>query len=56
LLWNEGERRLYGYSPDEVIGKANFVARVMELEFFDTSDFARTNTRKELTRCGGSLP
>jgi PAS domain S-box-containing protein len=23
LLWNEGARRLYGYEPDEVIGKAN---------------------------------
>jgi PAS domain-containing protein len=23
LLWNEGARRLYGYSPEEVIGKAN---------------------------------
>jgi len=23
LLWNEGARRLYGYEPDEVFGKAN---------------------------------
>jgi PAS domain S-box-containing protein len=23
LLWNEGARRLYGYHPDEVVGKAN---------------------------------
>src|ERR1700722_17566790 len=23
LLWNEGARRLYGYEPDEVIGKMN---------------------------------
>jgi len=23
LLWNEGARRLYGYEPDEVIGKVN---------------------------------
>src|SRR5579864_6153056 len=23
LLWNEGARRLYGYSPEEVVGKAN---------------------------------
>ncbi len=23
LLWNEGARRLYGYEPDEVIGKGN---------------------------------
>ena len=23
LLWNEGARRLYGYKPDEVVGKAN---------------------------------
>src|SRR5207245_623326 len=23
LLWNEGARRLYGYEPGEVIGKAN---------------------------------
>ena len=23
VLWNEGARRLYGYEPDEVIGKAN---------------------------------
>ena len=23
LLWNEGARRLYGYQPDEVVGKAN---------------------------------
>ncbi len=23
LLWNEGARRLYGYSPDEVVDKAN---------------------------------
>src|ERR1700746_2544268 len=23
LLWNEGARRLYGYEPNEVIGKAN---------------------------------
>src|SRR5437773_7135929 len=25
LLWNEGVRRLYGYEPEEVIGKANSV-------------------------------
>src|SRR5258708_21443647 len=23
LLWNEGARRLYGYEPGEVVGKAN---------------------------------
>ena len=23
LLWNEGARRLYGYQPEEVVGKAN---------------------------------
>src|SRR3984893_2040801 len=23
LLWNEGARRLYGYEPDEVVGKMN---------------------------------
>src|SRR3989441_7009666 len=23
LLWNEGARRLYGYEPEEVVGKAN---------------------------------
>jgi len=23
LLWNEGARRLYGYSPEEVVGRAN---------------------------------
>lgn len=23
LLWNEGARRLYGYEPEEIIGKAN---------------------------------
>ena len=23
LLWNEGARRLYGYKPEEVVGKAN---------------------------------
>src|SRR5258708_40121660 len=23
LLWNEGARRLYGYAPEEVVGKAN---------------------------------
>src|SRR5579859_7216285 len=23
LLWNEGARLLYGYEPDEVVGKAN---------------------------------
>src|SRR5690242_3517047 len=23
LLWNEGAQRLYGYEPDEVVGKAN---------------------------------
>src|SRR6266851_4526301 len=23
LLWNEGARRLYGYEPDEVVGKTN---------------------------------
>jgi PAS domain S-box-containing protein len=23
LLWNEGARRLYGYEPDEVVGKVN---------------------------------
>ena len=23
LLWNEGARRLYGYGPDEVVGRAN---------------------------------
>src|SRR3972149_7313673 len=23
LLWNEGARRIYGYEPEEVIGKAN---------------------------------
>lgn len=23
LLWNEGARRLYGYGPTEVVGKAN---------------------------------
>ncbi len=27
LLWNEGARRLYGYEPEEVIGKAN--ARIL---------------------------
>ena len=25
LLWNEGARRLYGYEPEEVVGKANSV-------------------------------
>src|SRR5882724_3192260 len=25
LLWNEGARRLYGYEPEEVIGKANSI-------------------------------
>src|SRR3984893_11101706 len=24
LLWNEGARRLYGWEPEEVVGKANF--------------------------------
>src|SRR5258708_28618015 len=23
LLWNEGARRMYGYEPEEVVGKAN---------------------------------
>jgi PAS domain S-box-containing protein len=23
LLWNEGARRLYGYEPEEVVGRAN---------------------------------
>ncbi|MBV8608412.1 MAG: PAS domain S-box protein, partial [Singulisphaera sp.] len=23
LLWNEGARRLYGYEPEEIVGKAN---------------------------------
>jgi len=23
VLWNEGARLLYGYAPDEVVGKAN---------------------------------
>lgn len=23
LLWNEGARRLYGYDPEDVVGKAN---------------------------------
>src|SRR6266478_6582044 len=23
LLWNEGARRIYGYAPEEVVGKAN---------------------------------
>src|SRR6266446_503945 len=23
VLWNEGARRLYGYEPEEVVGKAN---------------------------------
>src|SRR5690349_19168756 len=23
LLWNEGARRLYGYEPEEMVGKAN---------------------------------
>src|SRR6185295_12284362 len=23
LLWNEGARRMYGYEPDEVVGKLN---------------------------------
>src|SRR5713226_8239373 len=23
LLWNEGAKRLYGYDPEEVVGKAN---------------------------------
>src|SRR5258708_26619826 len=23
LLWNEGARRIYGYGPEEVVGKAN---------------------------------
>src|ERR1700757_3050875 len=23
LLWNEGARRIYGYEPEEVVGKAN---------------------------------
>jgi PAS domain S-box-containing protein len=25
LLWNEGARRLYGYEPEEVVGRANVV-------------------------------
>src|SRR5206468_462467 len=25
LLWNEGARRLYGYEPDEVVGRANSI-------------------------------
>src|SRR5919112_720465 len=25
LLWNEGARRLYGYEPEEIVGKANAV-------------------------------
>src|SRR6185503_8169305 len=25
LLWNEGARRLYGYEPEEVVGKANSI-------------------------------
>lgn len=24
LLWNEGSRRIYGYQPEEVVGRANF--------------------------------
>ena len=24
LLWNEGARRMYGYQPEEVVGRANF--------------------------------
>jgi PAS domain S-box-containing protein len=31
LLWNEGARRLYGYEPEEVIGRERFVD---ELEAF----------------------
>ena len=23
LLWNEGARRLYGYEPEEIVGRAN---------------------------------
>src|SRR2546425_10202071 len=23
LLWNEGARRIYGYEPEEVVGRAN---------------------------------
>jgi PAS domain S-box-containing protein len=23
VLWNEGARRIYGYEPDEMVGKAN---------------------------------
>src|ERR1044072_6662032 len=23
LMWNEGARRIYGYNPEEVVGKAN---------------------------------
>jgi PAS domain S-box-containing protein len=30
LLWNEGARRLYGYEPEEVVGRANAVARAPE--------------------------
>ncbi|HUP45388.1 MAG TPA: PAS domain S-box protein, partial [Thermoanaerobaculia bacterium] len=30
LLWNEGARRLYGYQPEEVVGKAN--SRILHTE------------------------
>src|SRR5438067_2091741 len=39
LLWNEGARRLYGYEPEEVVGKAYSSIRTKRAK--DTSRFSR---------------
>lgn len=42
LLWNEGARRLYGYEPQEVVGKANSsILHVSEDNVLGVFDAAR---------------
>src|SRR5438876_4634285 len=46
LLWNEGARRLYGYEPEEVVGKAN--SSILHVPSDVTSGLAQEIVRSAL--------